>query len=91
MLRSVKIYAKYGERFTQGILTVVKDISQDLPPLGESGSKVSHFISELRNSAEVTKLSDYIEKPWLKTTLKDIKNLLNNQTFLAEDQKKVNL
>ena len=25
-------------------------------------------------------------KPWLKTTLKEIKNLINNQTFLIEDQ-----
>ena len=40
--------------------TVVKYILQDLPPLGESGSEVSHFIPETRNFAEVTKLSDYI-------------------------------
>ena len=36
--------------------TVVKDISQDLPPLGESSSEVSHFIPEPRNFSEVTKL-----------------------------------
>ena len=29
--------------------TVVKEISQDFPPLGESGSEVSHFIPEIRN------------------------------------------
>ena len=55
--------------------------------LGESGSEVSHFILEPRNFAEVTKLSENIIKPWLKATLKEIKNLINNQTFLIEDQK----
>ena len=44
----------------------VKYISQDLPPLGESGSEVSHLIPELIDFAEVTKLSDDINKPWLK-------------------------
>ena len=52
---------------------VLKDISQDLPHLGESGSEVSHFIPEPRNFSEVTKLSDDIKKPWLKETLKEIK------------------
>ena len=50
--------------------TVVKDILQELTPLGESSSEVSHFIPEPRNFAEVTKLSDNIKKPWLKATLK---------------------
>ena len=35
--------------------TVVKEISQELTPLGESGSEVSHFIPEPRNFAEVKK------------------------------------
>ena len=64
--------------------TVVKDISQELTPLGESGSGVSHFIPEPRNFAEVKKLSENIKKPWLKENLKEIKNLINNQTFLIE-------
>ena len=38
------------------IKTFVKYISQDLPPLGESGSEVSHFIPENRNFAEVKKI-----------------------------------
>ena len=38
--------------------TVVKDISQELTPLGESGSEVSHFIPEPRNFSEVIKLSE---------------------------------
>ena len=40
--------------------TIVKDISQELTNLGESGSEVSHFIPEPRNFAEVTKLSENI-------------------------------
>ena len=53
---------------------------------GESGSEVSHFIPEPRNFSEVKKLSEKIKKPWLKATLKKINNLINNQTFLIEDQ-----
>ena len=66
--------------------TVVKDISQELTPLGESGSEVSHFIPEPRKFAEVKKLSENINKPWLKAILNGIKNQINNQTFLIEDQ-----
>ena len=29
-----------------------------------------------------------MKKPWLKATLKEIKNLINNQTFLNEDLQK---
>ena len=36
----------------------------------------------------MTKLPDDIKKPWLKTTLKEIKNLINNQNFLVEDSEK---
>ena len=68
--------------------TVMKDILQDFPPLGEYGSEFSRFIPEPRNFAEVTKLSDDIKKSWLKTTLKDIKNLINNKTFIVEDTEK---
>ena len=67
--------------------TIIKEISQELATLGESGSEVSHFIPEPRNFAEVTKLSENNRKPWLKATLKEIKNIINNQTFLVEDPK----
>ena len=67
--------------------TVIKEISQELTALGESGSEVSHFIPEPRNFSEVTKLSENIRKPWLKATLKEINNLINNQTFLIEYEK----
>ena len=36
----------------------------------------------------MTKHSDDIKKPWLKATLKEIKNLINNQTFIVEDTEK---
>ena len=66
----------------------METLGHQQPPtaLGESGSEVSHFIPEPRNFVEVTKLSESIKKPWLKTTLKELKNLINNQTFLIEDQ-----
>ena len=66
--------------------TVVKEISQELTALGKSGSEVSHFVPEPRNFAEVTKLSENIRKLWLKATLEEINNIINNQTFLIEDQ-----
>ena len=66
--------------------TIVKDISHELAALGESGSEVYPFIPEPRNFAEVTKLSENIRKPWLKETLKEIKNLINNQNLLIEYQ-----
>ena len=76
-----------ARRFIPGLIhklfiTIVKDIYQELTPLGESGSEVSHFIPEPPNFAEVTKLSDNIKKPCLKVTPKEINNLINNQTFL---------
>ena len=42
MLKSTQ---KLGKGLNKVINTVVKDISQDLPPLGVSGSEVSHFIT----------------------------------------------
>ena len=33
-------------------------------------------------------LSEYIKKYWLKANLKEIKNLINNQTFLVHDPEK---
>ena len=53
----------------------------------ETGSEVPHFIPEPKNFAEVTKLAENIRKPWLKAALKEIKNIINNQTFMIEDPK----
>ena len=77
-----------GKGLHKEFKTFVKEISQELTPLGEYGSEVSHFIPEPRNFAEVTKFSDNIKKPWLKATLKEIKNLINNRTFLIEYSEK---
>ena len=68
--------------------TVVKEILQDLPTLGESGSEVSYFIPDPRNVSEVTSLSQDINKTWLKATQKEIKNLIKNQNFPVQDQEK---
>ena len=67
-----------GKGLHKVLSSVVKDILQELTALGESGSGVSHFITEPGNFAEVTKLSYDIKKPWLKETMKEIKNLINN-------------
>ena len=53
------------------------------PTFCESGSEVSYFISEPRNFAEVKRFSEDINKPWLKATLKEIKNLTNNNKFYS--------
>ena len=80
-----------GKGLQKVFKTVVKEISQDLPPLGESGSEISLFIPETKNFVEVTKLSDDIKKPWLKSNQRDIKNLINNQNFVDEDTEKCEL
>ena len=61
--------------------SVVNEISQALPILVKSGSEVSYFIPEPRKFSEVNRLSEDIRKPWLKATLKEINNLIKNQTF----------
>ena len=78
MERSIQSYAQDGKCLHKVFSTIVKEILQELTNFGESGSEVSHFTPEPRNFAEVTKLSENIRKPWLKATLKEIKNLINN-------------
>ena len=56
--------------------------------MGESVSEFFYFIPEPRNFVEVTSLSEYIKKSWLKETLKDFNNLIRNQTFLVQDSEK---
>ena len=51
-----------GKGLNKVFKTFVEDILQELPPLGESGSEVSHFIPEPRNFAEVKKFPDDIKK-----------------------------
>ena len=61
---------------------------QYLPILGEYGSEFSYFIPEPRNFSEVTRMTDDIKKPWLKATMKEIKNLINNHNFLLQETDK---
>ena len=68
--------------------SVVKEILQDSPHLGDSGSEVSHFISEPRNLSEGTIFSDDIKKPWIKATQKETKNIINNQTYIVQEPEK---
>ena len=82
---ALKATQDMGKGLHKVFLTIVKEIQKQLPPLGESGSEGSHFIPGPKNFSEVAKLSDDIKKPWLKATMKEIKNLINNQTFLVQD------
>ena len=56
--------------------------------MGESESEVPYFIPDPRNFAEVIRLSDDMKKFRLKVTLKEIKNLINNKTFLVQEPEK---
>ena len=67
---------------------VVNDILQALNVLGEYGSGVSYLITEPQNFSELTRLLEDIKKPWLKVTLKEINNLINNKNFLVQDPEK---
>ena len=73
---------KMGKCLHKVFSTIVSDILQELTNFGESGSELSHLIPAPINFAEVKELSENIKEPWLKATLKEIKNLINNQTFL---------
>ena len=56
----LKATRRMGKGLHKVFSTVVKEISQELTALGESGSEVSHFIPEPRNFSEVKKLSENI-------------------------------
>ena len=56
--------------------------------LVESGSEFSYFIPEPINFSEVTRLLEDINTSWLNATLREIQNLINNQTFLVQDTEK---
>ena len=66
----------------------VKELNNSFPTLGESGSELSHFITEPRDFAEVTRLPANVKKPWLKATLKEIKYFINYNTFKIEELEK---
>ena len=77
-----------GKGLHKAFKDVVNDIFQDLPILSEPGSAVSYLIPEPGKFAYVNILSEYIKKPWLKATPKEIMNLINNQTFLVQEPEK---
>ena len=77
-----------GKSLHRVLKDVVKEISQVLPILGESGLEVSYFIPDPRNFSDLNRFSYDIKKPWLKANLKEIKNLINNQTFLVQEPEK---
>ena len=87
MERRVKSYAQNGKRFTQSFQYYCIGDFTGIDKFRRNWSEVSHFIPEPRNFAEVSKLAENIRKPWLKATVKEIKNLINNQTFMIEDPK----
>ena len=64
---------------------VVNKLKNPLPTLVEPGSEVSHFIPETRNFVEVSRSPADVKKAWLESTLKDIKNMINNHTFIMDD------
>ena len=76
---------KNGKGLHRVFKAIVSEISQELSNFRETGSEVSHFIPKPRNFAEVTRLAESIKKPWLKASLREIKNLINNKTFMIED------
>ena len=84
---ALKATRSMGKGLHKVFSTVVKDILQELTPSGESGSEISYIILEPRNCSEVKNMPENIKKPWLKANFKEIKNIINNQTFLIEDQK----
>ena len=54
----------------------------------ESSSDVSNFIPETKRFSYVTILSDDINKHCLKVTEDEIKNTINNHSFLFQDPEK---
>ena len=71
---------KGSERSAKGMVkglhkafkAVVIELNNAFTTLVESGSDVSHFITEHRNFAEVSRLPSDIKKARLKATLKEI-------------------
>ena len=52
------------------------------------GSKVSHFSPEPSTFVEVTIFPEDVKQAWSKATLKEIKNIINNHSFLMGDPDK---
>ena len=66
----------------RGVLNELKNVWNNLV---ESGSEVSYFILEPRSFEEFKILPADFKKAWLKATLKEIKKLINNHTFIMDN------
>ena len=49
---------------------------------------MSHFIPEHSDFSEVTRLSADVKKAWLKATMKETKNVINNKIFIIDEPEK---
>ena len=78
-----------GKGLQKVFKAIVNEILQVLPIMGESGSVVYYFIPDPSNFSEVTRFLDDIKKPWLKATMTEIKNTINDHTFLVQEPEKV--
>ena len=74
-----------GKSLHEVFKDLVNDLNNLLSTFRESVSEVSHFISEPRSFAEVIRLRANVKKALLKSTVKEIKNTINNHTFLMYD------
>ena len=75
--------AKSGDKFNNNSIMAPLLSKEEMDAM-DSGDESDHDLI----STEMLKLSDYKNKYWLKETLKDINNLINNQNFLVEDTEK---
>ena len=73
----------------KGFKAVVNELQNSLTNLRKYGSEVSHFITEPRNVSEYTRLTADIKNAWMKSTLKDTKNLIHNQTCLMDESEDI--
>ena len=57
----LKATRRMGKGLHKVFSTIIKEISQELANLGESGSEISHFIPEPRKFAEVQNCQKILE------------------------------
>ena len=86
MERSVKIYAKHGKRFTQGIIDCCKQYFARIDSFGRIWFRRFPFNSRTKKLCWSKTIVREHKKTLAKGISREIKNLINNQTFLIEDQ-----
>ena len=79
---------RIGKGLNKVFKVLVRELKKLLPAIVELGSEASHFTPEPRNFSEVAILPTEAKKAWTKSTLKEIKNPIDNQTFLMEHPSK---